>query len=379
MNILINGLGIQDSGGITVLAKLLDEIKYSTKDKFFVICNFNQKIKSLSEKYNNVEIIEFIYVYKNNFLYRLYFENIIFKKLIKNKSIDLVYNFTGTSQFFLKIPQITKIHNLLFYSKKLEKIYFNKKRYISWFKQVYIKRFILIKMLKYTNYIEVQSEHVKNSLNDFLDISKKIFFIKSDIDVDKELFLEPKNYNFQQKIKFLYVVGPHFEYLHKNFETFLEIILELQKNNLNFEILITLTEEQLNSSNKWNNNLNIYTKFLGYLSKEELYKYFDNNTILVSTSIIETLGLPVIEAIQNGVIAIVPNEEYSYSVYGNKILKYNLFDIHTFIEQINNITKINVRDLIYENQMFLIQNEKNKIRNIINIFYEILKDENVQK
>lgn len=377
MNILINGLGIQDSGGITVLAKLLDEIKSSTKDKFFIVCNFNEKIKELSKKYQDIEMIEFIYIYRNNFLYRLYFENIIFKKLIKNKLIDLVYNFTGTSQFFLNIPQITKIHNLLFYSKKLEEIYFNKKKYITWFKQVYIKRFILIKMLKYTNYIEVQSEHVKNSLSDFLDVSKKIFFIKSDINVEKELFLEPKNYDFRQKIKFLYIVGPHFEYLHKNFETFLEIILELQKNNLDFEILITLTKEELNNSIKWDSNLNVCTKFLGYLSKEELYKYFDDNTILVSTSIIETLGLPVIEAIQNGVIAIVPNEEYSYSVYGNKILTYNLLNVHTFIEQINDITKINVKDLIYENQIFLIENETNKVRNIINIFYEILKDKNV--
>ena len=53
---------------------------------------------------------------------------------------------------------------------------------------------------------------------------------------------------------------------------------------------------------------------------------FCDNTILISTSVIETLGLHVIEGIKNGVITIAPDEEYANTVYGENMFKYELFN-----------------------------------------------------
>ncbi len=41
MNILINALGIQDSGGITVLDKVLDECSRYTLDDYLIVCHDN--------------------------------------------------------------------------------------------------------------------------------------------------------------------------------------------------------------------------------------------------------------------------------------------------------------------------------------------------
>ena len=117
----------------------------------------------------------------------------------------------------------------------------------------------------------------------------------------------------------------------------------------------------------------------GY-SKDEIKKQFQDNTILISTSIIETLGLHVIESIQQGVLVIVPNEKYSLDVYGNDILTYNLFNIESLYNIIQNIYLQDnnyIKDIILRNQKYLIDNEKTKYKNIENIFNKILKENNV--
>lgn len=382
MYILINSLGVKDSGGITVFDKLLNEIENSHY-YFLIICNQNENIEKLYKKYRNIENFEFLIIPSKGFIYRLYIENIVFRKIIKEKKIDFVYNFSGTSQFFSKVVQMTKVHNLLFYSKKIDKVYFEKKEYFKWTKQIFLKRIIFHTMLRQTKYVEVQSNHVKEYISDFINISNKQFFIKSDIDVSDNLFLMPKNYDFIKRIKFLYIVGPHFEYLHKNFEDFVKAMKKLKEANFDFEVVATLTKEQLDNSIFWDKELDEHTTFLGYVSQYELKKqFFKDNTILISTSVIETLGLHVIEAVQNGILAIVPNEKYSLDVYGENIITYNLFNTDSLLEVIKNITLLSnndIKDIIQKNQKYLIKNESTKNQNIVNIFDEILKDENVQK
>lgn len=378
-NIIINCLGTRDSGGITVLEKLLNEIKDS-EYYYLIICNQNQNIENLVKRFTNYKNLEFKVIPSKGFLNRLYYENIIFRKLIKERKIDLVYNFSGTSQYFLSKPQLTKVHNLLFYSKQLDLFYFKNKKYLNWLKQVFLKRIVFHSMLGQTKYIEIQSNHVKENIFNFVDISNKKTFIKSDIEVNIDIFEIPKQYDFTKKIRFLYIVGPHFSYLHKNFKDFVDAMKLLDKQKLNFEIVVTLSKEQLHASELWDQSLDYKTDFLGYISKDELKKQFQDNTILISTSIIETLGLHVIEAIQNGILVIVPSEKYSFDVYGNEMLIYNLFNIESLYKSIQNICLQDsnyIKDIILKNQQYLIQNENTKYQNIVNIFDQILKDKNV--
>ena len=77
---------------------------------------------------------------------------------------------------------------------------------------------------------------------------------------------------------------------------------------------------------------------------KKITELFCDNTILISTSIIETLGLHVIEGIKNGVITVVPNEEYANVVYGSNIFKYELFNKDSLISVIMRI--INFKNLL---------------------------------
>jgi len=379
MNILINALGIQDSGGLKVLKKVLNECIKNDKYIYFIYVNNNVNIKKLSEKYRKFKELRFEIIEKSSFLYRLYYENFIFRNILKDKNIDLIYNFSGTAQPFLKTSQLIKIHNLLFYTKTLDDIYKREGKYIDWLKQVYLKRLVFKLMVQSSKYFEIQSLHVKEYMSDFININKKTFFIKSDIDVRDGEFYLPKKYDFRKKVKFLYIVGPHFTYRHKNFRDFTNTMLELSSLNIDFEINITLTHEQLNQSILWDARLNKITNFLGYIdSQKGMDKLFCDNTILISTSIIETLGLHVIEAIKKGVVPIVPSKKYSYSVYGENVVTYKLFNTKSLLKAIFSIIdgEINYEENIMMLQNDLKINENKKYKNIIEIFKEV---KNVQK
>jgi hypothetical protein len=234
-------------------------------------------------------------------------------------------------------------------------------------------------MLNGSKHIEIQSSHVKSYLADFIDTREKAFYVKSDINISNDVFHTPKHYDFSNKIKFLYIVGPHFELIHKNLIDFTSAMLVMNDKDIDFEINITLTKERLNNSKIWDASLNSKTNFLGYITdQEKLTKLFCNNTILISTSIIETLGLHVIEGIKSGVITIAPDELYANSVYGENMFKYELFNKDSLVSVIMSVInyKESCGDKILSIQDDLRQSEINKFGSILDVFDEVL---NVQK
>ena len=325
-------------------------------------------------KYQSNNRIKFISFIKKNFFHRLWIENIYFRVLIHEYDIKLVYNFSGTAQFFMPVPQLIKLQNLMFFSKALDITYLNRRNYTLWVKQIFLKRLVLLVMYKNKIYFEVQSCHVANSFLNFHTNRSTKFYIKSDIDVARKSFLPVKKYNFSEKISFLYIVGPHFEMTHKNLQDFIEAMLLLLEANVLFEIIITLSQEKLEQSPLWDPRLSALTRFTGYLPGEQVSALFSNNTLLISTSIVETVGLHVIEAIQSGIIPLVPEAEYSRSVYGQNVQTYTLFNPKSLVDTINQIrqwTQQQSERHISTLQSDLLQNETNKYNKITDVFETI--------
>jgi glycosyltransferase involved in cell wall biosynthesis len=372
LNILVNAIGIVDSGGMVVFEKFLDECQKNNSDnKVIVLLSKNKKIDKIKKKYHKVN---FITIFFSNYITRLIYENFYLRKIIANEKIELIYNFSGSKQFFIKTPQLIKVHNLLFYSKKLDKYYLDSYGYVLWIKHIFIKRLFFKLILRHSRFIEIQSSHVRSNLSDFIKLNGKNFFIKSDICCEESDFNKIKNYDLTKKISFLYICGPHFDYPHKNLNDFVKAMMKLKDRDLNFEINITIDRNDLHNSPYWNRSLDSLTNFYGYIDHKILQKkLFNDNTILVSTSVIETVGLHVIEAIQNGVLTITPNEPYGDAVYGFRRFKYNLFDSDSLVNTILNIlsSNINVEEILNNQQEYVMSNEKTKYNDVLKILSEV--------
>lgn len=372
----MNGIGITNSGGLIVLEKLFKEcLEVETENTFVFILTNGPLIRSLVGRYQGYESFEFRVLEIRSYMYRLYFENVGFKDIIRECDIDLVYNFTGSAQPYLDCLQLVKMHNLLFYSKRLNKRYREKFEYILWFRQVLLKGFVFRLMLRRAHYIEIQSKHVEGCLSDFINLTNKHVFIKSDIEVVYSSIKAPKHYDFSEKIKFLYLVGPHFDHMHKNFFDFTRGMVELIKLGVDFEIDITLSEDQLATSSLWDKSLDSRTNFHGYLNDpQDIESLFCDNTVLISTSIIETLGLHVIEAIKNGVLTITPKEHYANEVYGIDRYCYELFVNNSLSNTVIDIVNDEdiVTDKILAQQRYLRESEMSKFNNVVDVFTEVL-------
>jgi hypothetical protein len=377
LKVLVNGFGISDSGGVNVLEKLIKEcLEVGDVNEFIFFLTSNELINSLVTKYKIYTMFDFRALTLGSFVGRLYYENVIFKRIINQYDVDLIYNFTGSSQLISDCPQLVKVHNLLFYSQRLDRCYREQSRFILWIRQVYLKRAVFRLMLGKSKFIELQSSHVEDCLSNYICTKNKHIYIKSDIDVGDRSFKVPRKYDFTKRIKFLYIVGPHFDYTHKNFLDFSKSMVIFNDLDIDFEINITLTKEQLKQSDLWNRSLDSKTNFHGYIAdSRKIAALFCDNTILISTSIIETLGLHVIEAIKNGVVTITPNEDYARDVYGQSRYNYELFDINSLIKTITSvITNKNViTSVIMGQQKYLRENEKSKFKNIVDVFGEVLK------
>jgi hypothetical protein len=379
INVLINAYGIVDSGGVTVLEKLLNELSSSASFHCHIVCSKGSNLEYLINRYLTFSNLHFITVSNPSLLYRLYFENIFFRKIISKEGIQLIYNFSGSSQFLMPVPQLVKIQNLAFYSKKLDLLYWSKGYFFLWIRDVFFKRSVFRFMLNRSKNIEIQSSHVKSYLLDFIDTREKSFYVKSDIKISNNVFHAPKHFDFSNKIKFLFIVGPHFESMHKNLVDFTNAMLLMNDKYIDFEINITLTNEQLHNSKFWDTSLNSRTNFLGYIdNQQKMTELFCDNTILISTSVIETLGLHVIEGIKNGIITIAPDEKYANKVYGNNMFKYELFNKDSLVKAIMSVVnfKESYSEKVLSIQDDLKQSEINKFSSILDIFDEVI---NVQK
>ena len=95
---------------------------------------------------------------------------------------------------------------------------------------------------------------------------------------------------------------------------------------------------------------------------------------MISTSVIESLGLHVIEALKNGVVSITPDEKYSIEVYGEQSLRYKLFNSDSLFNKILETTqgKIDIKKNMAEQLEGLIQRERKKYNNILDVFKKIL-------
>ena len=110
----------------------------------------------------------------------------------------------------------------------------------------------------------------------------------------------------------------------------------------------------------------------------DLSQLFCDNTILISTSVIETLGLHVIEGIKNGVVTIAPDEKYANTVYGKNMFKYELFNKDSLVRTIMSVVnyKKSYSKKILSIQDDLRQREISKFSSILDVFEEVL---NIQK
>lgn len=372
--ILINALGIRDSGGVTVLDRALRECASDVDRKYLFVFSENESTSKLEADFLGAENICFYRFKIFNDIHRLYVENVLIRRLVKENSVTLIYNFSGSASFLSNVTQLIKLHDLSFFCKSVDKAYFANKKIFAWLREVWLKRLVKSMMILKCDFAEIQSSHVKNHIEEYVSLEKHRVFLKSDIDISQGDFTAPLLTGRDEVLKIIFVVGPHFQSIHKNLKIFVQAMSQLNCEGVDFEILITLKREELVASKLWDERLDVKTKFMGYLPRQQIKSLFTGNSLLVSTSMIETLGLHVVEALQGGIPVLVPNERYCEAVYGPYVQRFETYDPKSLaicIQRFLNMPVVQKVENVKNSQRFLLNSENAKLQSVSEIFDSI--------
>ena len=282
----INGLGAK----VWLEAKIKQFIK--KKSKLLLIINDNYL-----SNFSKIKIIKFKNLNKFNFLY------LVFAKfLIKQRYFDIHvmgdYPLPFIKDQTLYINQANLINPAIYKYSKSDLLFSLKRLYLSIF-------------LKNTKKIIVQSNFMKKFIKKSYNNLKYKIIIDHNLEF-KKLKLHKKNVN-KKKIKILY---PSSMYNYKNHEIIIHLLKAYVLKNINFYFTCSKKEFE-----PYKNIKNLYR--IDYFNNKNLEKIYNQYDAIIFPSLIESLGLPIIEATQMRMPILVSDLPYSKEINSNYIKYFN--------------------------------------------------------
>ena len=316
MKILIDTVYLNSFGGRELLQLIIDKLfELDAKDHFFFLLDTR----------SNVDIKGFKHLYcKPNLSSRKKFYNRnkgVFEKIICLSNIPPP----------IKISEkkvIIFFHNALLLSNKISII------------SNYLKRiYILIHSQVNYEWI-VQTDYMKGLLSKKININDKRIHVYP--------FFRPtdKAYNIikpSNEINLLYVTSNS---SHKNNRRLISGFKQADSKNKKITLYLTIDGKNLISKNK-------SIIYLGNISKEQLYKYYSLSHYLLYPSIIESLGLPLIECLNFNCKILVSNAECFKDVIepSSSFNPYSIKSIKETIEKVVNLNNIKPSRLLTSNKL----------------------------
>ena len=307
MNILVYDVAAENGGAASILEYYYEIHSKDKENQYYYLLS--------SYKLDNTENITVINVptVKKSWLHRLYFDYIGSRRILKKYQIEKVFSLQNIGLPSFGGEQIVYVHNALPFCEYRFGIFEDLK---MWIYQNVIGR-LMFNSIKKANKVIVQTEWMKEAVINKCGITNKV-----EVSFPKVYIPEGMTYNGDFCKCFFY---PANESKFKNHK----IIIEASKRLIDlgytdFEIVFTLTgneNDYISEIRREAETYNINVKWLGLVSRDKVFEWY-TKSILLFPSYIETIGLPIYEAMQVGTPIIVTNCKYAQSItegYAKKI------------------------------------------------------------
>jgi len=356
--IVISAQNIYEGGPLTILNIAVESLIERIKKNHLIIFVSNKNLIDKKIRSKNIKIIE-IPNSRKNFLYRIYYEFLYFKKFSKKEKPDIWISLQDILPNVDAKKKIVYCHTpIAFYDMKMRDIYFEP---FCFFRSMFYKFIYNTKVYKKSTII-VQQEWIKN-------IFKTKFRCKNII-VNKPFFnfKENNKYNYKKKnndIIFFYQSLPRFQ---KNFEVIVKACKFLNKPIKKFKIYFTFSKNE-NRYSKYISKISKNVpqiKFIGRKKHVEILKIYKKTSLLIFSSKLETWGLPLSEAMYSKIPIIASNMSYAReTLLGYKKKIFFDPDNHIKLANILNNFLLNKKLFKNNNKNFIIKNNLHKLWSVI--------------
>lgn len=338
MRIVVNDIAASTGGALTILKDFYNYIDANDKE--------NEWIFILGDKYlqesKNIKVIVREDV-KKNWSNRILFDLIQGKKFIKSLNPDSILSLQNTIINGLKIPQVVYIHQSIPF-QKYKRFSFLKRSERVFAIYQYIIGYIIKKSARQANAVIIQTDWMKNVIAKDLNVNEDNIYVVRPKIPDVDIKIKVGNVNNKQ---FFYPADSN---IYKNHKCIFEASKILQEKNINgFSIELTINHNELNTYD------DVCIKYLGKIPRDYVLDKL-SKSVLIFPSYIETVGLPLLEAMKLETIIIVADCEYSREVtkgYANVYYfnPFNSYELATIMENIINksiVYKHNKSECIYK-------------------------------
>ena len=306
--LIISAINFTDGGPLTVLHNiLLNLIKYNN-NKYEILVLVNSK-KIVSDY--GVNCIEFKHSKKSWFL-RLYYEYIYFFFLSLKLKPHIWLSLHDVTPFVKARKQLVYCHNASpFYKVNISDLFFAPKFFLFCKLYIHLYKF----NVNSNSFIIVQQEWLRNKFSKFYN--------EDNIVVSHPVLSSNVPTNISQKFinhEKLILFYPAFPRSFKNFEVVCEAISLLsEKDHDNIELRLTIDGNE----NRYSRY--IYSKyktiasinFIGLKKKDQIIDEFNDASIVVFPSKLETWGLPISEAKDLNKPLLISDLHYARETVGN--------------------------------------------------------------
>lgn len=237
-------------------------------------------------------------------------EQIVLPKTVKKYKLDLLHCTSNTAPRYLNIPLVLTLHDIIY----LENFKFIS--YKSTFYQLignFYRRWVVPGILKYSRKIITVSQSEKTLiLQKYPGFKNKVeviynsyadYFNSSDLSSEEEV---KKKYDLPEKYFFCLgntspkknlsnILKAYYLYLDQSDEKIPMVLADYSPGDLYLFL------------NSVNSKYKPYLKFIGYVSNWEIPMVYKNSLLFLYTSLRESFGIPILEAMKMGVPVITSN------------------------------------------------------------------------
>lgn len=304
-NILVVDTAAEVGGALTILDSFYQAVKKENCGYrwFFLVSKPDLK------NTENIIVLKYAWTKKSK-IHRLFFDFFIIPKLIKRLDIDIVLSLQNNAVFTYK-PQIVYIHQSIPFAEY--KFKFNKDRTL-WFIQNILK-ISICSSIKRANKVVVQSNWMKRACLENTGINAdKIIVLPPEVNLEGIRKFQYANKNIN---RFFY---PAIAKEYKNHMVIVKACEVLQKAGISdYEVEFTFEAEQNDYAKTLSqivSEKHLPIHFVGRLNLEEMRQRY-KSSVLIFSSFLETVGLPLKEAGRAGDIIISADCPYAHEALDN--------------------------------------------------------------
>lgn len=302
MNILVYDIAASEGGALSVLHEFYSKC-VEDKSNFFVFILSTPVFPST----DNIKVLNFKWI-KKSWLHRLFFDYFKANLLVSKYKIDKIISLQNIIVPNVNCTQTVLVHNCF----PFVKYKFSPINETSLWLYKHIISYFIKKSIKHADRVIVQTKWMKNACIEKCHVnSNKVIIEKASVDLKLIRSFNKKSLKLKQ---FFFPATP---LSYKNHWVIVKACKLLESQGIsNYSIGFTF----LGNENSYANSILEYCKknnlpieFKGSVKREELFEYY-SKSVLIFPSLVETVGLPLLEAKESGCPIIVADTEFAREV-----------------------------------------------------------------